>query len=247
VTLGRFITNCERETAVSFPAAKSTHLTPASIRRRTLTHKADIIRSYLCVFHPRVHPCIQHPILLFYSLMAGNFLPGTASLLEELDSEFYYLTIFARVTSCAVLCHRKADGPAARWANTDRILEEHRPVWSVSSDPSQSFDLILLSLTGNIVLHRTIERIHVGDKYGDIDRGIFLIRGENMVLCGEVRDMDHASGDASINLIRVPVDEILELQHSHLSEKQESDRLRRKAMADNGMSFFQDQADRDDF
>jgi len=38
----------------------------------------------------------------------------------------------------------------------------------------------------NLVLHRTIERIHVGRQFGDIPRGIFLIRGENVVLLGEV-------------------------------------------------------------
>lgn len=38
----------------------------------------------------------------------------------------------------------------------------------------------------NLVLHKTIERIYVGDKYGDIERGIFIVRGENVALCGEI-------------------------------------------------------------
>ena len=38
----------------------------------------------------------------------------------------------------------------------------------------------------NLVLQNTVERIHSGNKYGDIQRGIFLIRGENIVLLGEV-------------------------------------------------------------
>lgn len=38
----------------------------------------------------------------------------------------------------------------------------------------------------NLVLHRTIERIHVGSHYGDIPRGVFIIRGENVVLLGEI-------------------------------------------------------------
>ena len=41
-------------------------------------------------------------------------------------------------------------------------------------------------LSANLVLHRTIERIHVGKKYGDIPRGIFVVRGENVVLLGEI-------------------------------------------------------------
>ena len=38
----------------------------------------------------------------------------------------------------------------------------------------------------NLVLQDTVERIHSGNKYGDIQRGIFLIRGENIVLLGEI-------------------------------------------------------------
>ena len=41
-------------------------------------------------------------------------------------------------------------------------------------------------MTANLVLHETIERIYVGDRYGDIERGIYLIRGENVVLLGEI-------------------------------------------------------------
>lgn len=38
----------------------------------------------------------------------------------------------------------------------------------------------------NLVLQDTMERIYVGNCYGDIPRGIFLIRGENVVLLGEI-------------------------------------------------------------
>lgn len=38
----------------------------------------------------------------------------------------------------------------------------------------------------NLVLHETIERIHVDNYFGDIPRGIFLIRGENVILAGEI-------------------------------------------------------------
>lgn len=41
-------------------------------------------------------------------------------------------------------------------------------------------------LSANLVLHQTVERIHVGKKFGDIPRGIFVVRGENVVLLGEV-------------------------------------------------------------
>ena len=45
---------------------------------------------------------------------------------------------------------------------------------------------ILIIFLANLLLQDTIERIHVGEKYGDIPRGIFLVRGENMVLMGEI-------------------------------------------------------------
>lgn len=38
----------------------------------------------------------------------------------------------------------------------------------------------------NLVLHNTIERIHVDQEYGDIPRGTMIIRGENVVLLGEI-------------------------------------------------------------
>lgn len=47
------------------------------------------------------------------------------------------------------------------------------------------FDFCIFS-QATLLLQDTIERIHVGKQYGDIPRGIFLVRGENMMLCGEI-------------------------------------------------------------
>ncbi|KAL8941079.1 MAG: hypothetical protein Q9216_002450 [Gyalolechia sp. 2 TL-2023] len=41
----------------------------------------------------------------------------------------------------------------------------------------------------NLVLQDTVERIFVEDLYADISRGIFLVRGENVLLLGEI-DLD---------------------------------------------------------
>ncbi|PWY99607.1 LSM-domain-containing protein [Testicularia cyperi] len=41
----------------------------------------------------------------------------------------------------------------------------------------------------NLVLQDTVERVFVGNRYGDIPRGVFLVRGENVVLMGEI-DLD---------------------------------------------------------
>lgn len=38
----------------------------------------------------------------------------------------------------------------------------------------------------NLVLQDTIERMYAGNLYADIPRGIFLVRGENVLLLGEI-------------------------------------------------------------
>lgn len=49
-----------------------------------------------------------------------------------------------------------------------------------------SFFSFFFCSTANLVFHQTVERIHVGKKFGDIPRGIFIVRGENVVLLGEI-------------------------------------------------------------
>ncbi|KAK2745702.1 SM-like, degradation of cytoplasmic mRNAs and positively regulates transcription initiation [Myotisia sp. PD_48] len=41
----------------------------------------------------------------------------------------------------------------------------------------------------NIVLQDTVERIYAANKYADLKRGVFLVRGENVLLLGEI-DLD---------------------------------------------------------
>ena len=48
----------------------------------------------------------------------------------------------------------------------------------------------------NLLLQDTIERIHVGKEYGDIPRGLFIVRGENVVLMGEVVSVCVGGGGA---------------------------------------------------
>lgn len=125
---------------------------------------------------------------------SSSFLPGTASLLEEIDKKLMVL------------------------------LRDGRTLIGYLRSIDQF---------ANLVLHRTIERIHVGDKFGDMPRGIFLIRGENVVLCGEVpEDEEYHS-----SLTKVDPLEILELQAKELAVKQEKERLRMKAIQESGLSF----------
>ncbi len=76
------------------------------------------------------------------SSSAGGYLPGTASLLEELDKRLMVL------------------------------LRDGRTLIGYLRSVDQF---------ANLVLHRCIERIHVGRDFGDIPRGIFVVRGENVV------------------------------------------------------------------
>jgi len=85
----------------------------------------------------------------------------------------------------------------------------------------------------NLVLHRTIERIHVGNHYGDIERGVFVIRGENVVLLGEVDE----SKDTSQILKKVGIEEILEAQRVEQERVQEQEQLRAKFMKERGLQY----------
>jgi hypothetical protein len=46
--------------------------------------------------------------------------------------------------------------------------------------------VFIVIVTANLVLQDTVERIYVDGAYADLERGTFLIRGENVVLLGEL-------------------------------------------------------------
>lgn len=60
-----------------------------------------------------------------------------------------------------------------------------------------------------------------------------MIRGENVVLCGEVNESENALE----MLKKVEVEEILELQHKELLIKQEKEKLKMKAMQETGLTL----------
>jgi U6 snRNA-associated Sm-like protein LSm1 len=85
------------------------------------------------------------------------------------------------------------------------------------------------------VLHQTIERIHVGQAYGDIPRGVFVVRGENVVLLGEIDQEKTEPG--SLGLQEVSLEQILERQAVQQAEKEETDRIRAKAFKERGLTY----------
>ncbi|XP_008333376.1 U6 snRNA-associated Sm-like protein LSm1 isoform X2 [Cynoglossus semilaevis] len=84
----------------------------------------------------------------------------------------------------------------------------------------------------NLVFHQTVERIHVGKKFGDIPRGIFIVRGENVVLLGEI-DVDKACDTV---LQQVSIEEILEEQRLQQQAKQETEKVKKQVLKDRGLS-----------
>ncbi|XP_036267450.1 U6 snRNA-associated Sm-like protein LSm1 [Pipistrellus kuhlii] len=84
----------------------------------------------------------------------------------------------------------------------------------------------------NLMLHQTVEHIHVGKKHGDIPRGIFVVRGENVALLGET-DLEKES-DASLQ--QVSIEEILEEQRVEQQTKLENE-MKIQAFKDRGLSI----------
>lgn len=116
----------------------------------------------------------------------------------------------------------------------------------------------------NLVLHRTIERIHVGTEYGDIPRGIFIIRGENVVLLGEIVSEPRANGvklsafyanissqdrdkESKLPLKEISVDDILDAQRREQEQRQEKHKLIAKALTERGLNVNNDLTHEDAF
>jgi U6 snRNA-associated Sm-like protein LSm1 len=63
----------------------------------------------------------------------------------------------------------------------------------------------------NFVLEDTSERWYVGDMYGDVRLGLYVLRGENVVMLGELGTVEEEAAVLSAKgLRRVSADAILE-------------------------------------
>lgn len=84
---------------------------------------------------------------------------------------------------------RETVGRIERRKDSDWLPTQYRSIryrFEVSLLNLQIFNRGVFRRPANLVLHNTVERIYVGRKFGDIHRGIFLVRGENVVLLGEI-------------------------------------------------------------
>ncbi|KAL2872685.1 U6 snRNA-associated Sm-like protein LSm1 [Aspergillus lucknowensis] len=85
----------------------------------------------------------------------------------------------------------------------------------------------------NLVLQDTIERLYAGNLYADIPRGVFLVRGENVLLLGEI-DLDKED-DIPPNLTKAPFKEVFELKQKEDNDRKSNDKKRNNKLQ--GLGF----------
>ncbi|KAJ5172759.1 hypothetical protein N7492_005352 [Penicillium capsulatum] len=76
----------------------------------------------------------------------------------------------------------------------------------------------------NLVLQDTTERIYAGKLYADISRGIFLVRGENVLLLGEV-DLDRED-EIPTTVTKAPFEEVFALTKQEDARRKTGDKKR---------------------
>uniref|UniRef100_A0A0N5BRB8 U6 snRNA-associated Sm-like protein LSm1 n=1 Tax=Strongyloides papillosus TaxID=174720 RepID=A0A0N5BRB8_STREA len=81
----------------------------------------------------------------------------------------------------------------------------------------------------NIVLDDAVERIFVDKYYGDIPRGVYLIRGENVILVAEVDEK------MKVDLKEVDPATILTMHDEKMEEKQKEEERRAKLLGERGI------------
>ncbi|XP_072410470.1 U6 snRNA-associated Sm-like protein LSm1 [Chiloscyllium punctatum] len=121
-----------------------------------------------------------------------NYMPGTASLIEDIDKKHLVL------------------------------LRDGRTLIGYLRSIDQF---------ANLVLQQTLERIHVGRKYGDIPRGIFVVRGENVVLLGEI-DLEKESASS---LQPVSIEKILEELQQEQDLRHRQEKLKFQVLKERGI------------
>ena len=77
------------------------------------------------------------------------------------------------------------------WALRVAVLHPVRRLSGVSCRPACSENSCADAVVrpANLVLQDTVERYFAADMYADVRRGVFLVRGENVLLLGEI-DLD---------------------------------------------------------
>lgn len=79
----------------------------------------------------------------------------------------------------------------------------------------------------NLVLQEAIERIFVGNRYGDVPKGTFIVRGENVVLMGEI-DLDKEDNISPSVASSIPESAIPQLLEAHAVESVTKSKLEQR-------------------
>lgn len=108
--------------------------------------------------------------------------------------------------------------------------------------------MLIRALSGNLVLQDTIERLFVQNLYADVERGLFLVRGENVSLLGEiVRQISLAKLEALVLTRRsqdldkddlvpapfqlAPVERVFALKKAEDADRKKIDKAKQKKLA----------------
>jgi len=78
----------------------------------------------------------------------------------------------------------------------------------------------------NLVLEDTVERIYHGSAFGQTHHGVFIIRGENVVLVGQV-DLD---AEDELPLQEVTVEHLLPFYHQENDERKDREAHKAKVL-----------------
>lgn len=85
---------------------------------------------------------------------------------------------------------------------------------------------------GNLIIQDTIERLFVHNLYADIERGLFLVRGENVLLLGEI-DLDKEE-DIPAPFALAPVEKVFALKKADDRAKKIVEKRKHNKLAEFG-------------
>eukprot|EP00897_Mesotaenium_endlicherianum_P003796 jgi/Mesen1/3444/ME000194S02589 len=151
----------------------------------------------------------------------GDSLPGTASLAHELDRPGpHRVGVEAGRVECQKPLHGRGgrghagflDGPEKLLV----ILRDGRKIVGIL----RSFDQF-----ANVVLEGAVERIIVGEQYCDLPLGLYIIRGENLVLIGA---LDPTAQELPPNMVQVSASAIRKAQKEEKEASELKDTMRKR-------------------
>ncbi|PKI85255.1 Lsm1p [Malassezia vespertilionis] len=82
----------------------------------------------------------------------------------------------------------------------------------------------------NFMLQETIERVFLGNRYADVPKGLYIIRGENVVLLGEL-DLDMEDELPKATASPIPASAAQKLLEAVAAENQSKEKLDKRRIA----------------